>query len=128
MVLQLPRLTNSLRDPFDIDRAYLHRKSILQNLSQPSSAKSLDESELARKIVYKWEEASPEVRQAYKQFIGAVVDLIGGEVVSGEFREVAFTAYRLFSDRGEDDDDDTGIIAAKKYNFFLPLSSPTVGI
>lgn len=114
MVLQLPRLTNSLRDPFDIDRAYLHRKSILQNLNQPSSAKSLDESELARKIVYKWEEASPEVRQAYKQFIGAVVDLIGGEVVSGEFREVAFTAYRLFSDQGEDDDDDTGIIAAKK--------------
>ena len=125
MVLQLPRLTNSLRDPFDIDRAYLHRKSILQNLNQPryfslllllihlcyllksciiihhyihwailcliiskftrhqtqllcsiqcvlnpkaliffggglncSSAKSLDESELARKIVCNWEEGT----------------------------------------------------------------------
>uniref|UniRef100_A0A7C8YUZ9 RNA helicase n=1 Tax=Opuntia streptacantha TaxID=393608 RepID=A0A7C8YUZ9_OPUST len=120
MVLQLPRLTNSLRDPFDIDRAYLHRKSILQNLNQPS-AKSLDESELARKIVYNWEEASPEVRQAYKQFIGAVVELIGGEVVSEEFREVALTTYRLFSDQGEEDNDSRRI-AAKKYNLFLSIS------
>ncbi|CAO2818508.1 unnamed protein product [Amaranthus hypochondriacus] len=104
MVLQLPRLTNSLRDPFDIDRAYLHRKTILLNLNPPSKPNSLDESELARKIVYNWEEASPEVRQIYKQFIGAIVELIDGEVVSEEFHEVALTAYRLFSEQGVEQD------------------------
>lgn len=31
MLIQIPRLTNSLRDPFDIDQAYLHRKTLLQN-------------------------------------------------------------------------------------------------
>ncbi|KMS97778.1 hypothetical protein BVRB_5g123420 [Beta vulgaris subsp. vulgaris] len=104
MLLQLPRLTSSLREPFDIDSAYLHRKTLLQNLNRSSNANSLDESELARKIVYNWEEASPEVRQTYKQFTGAVVDLIDGEVVSEEFREVALTAYRLFSNQGEEED------------------------
>lgn len=41
--------------------------------------------------------ASPELRQAYKQFIGVVVELMKGEIVSEEFREVAFSVYRLFS-------------------------------
>ena len=68
-----------------------------------------------------WDVASPEVRQAYKQFIGAVVELIGGEVVSEEFREVALTTYRLFSDQGEEDNDSRRI-AAKKYNLFLSIS------
>lgn len=36
------------------------------------------------------------MRQAYKQFIGAVVDLVDGEMHSEEFREVALTVYRLF--------------------------------
>lgn len=36
MLLQLPRLTNALRDPFDVDQAYLHRKTILQNLNHSS--------------------------------------------------------------------------------------------
>lgn len=62
--------------------------------------------------------ASPEVRQAYKHFIGAVVDLIDGEVVSDEFREVALTAYRLFSEQG-DEDEDSRRIAEKKYSFSL---------
>ncbi|XP_074317082.1 DExH-box ATP-dependent RNA helicase DExH14 [Silene latifolia] len=105
MVLQLPRLTNSLRKPFDTDGAYLHRKSILHNLNRQSQAKSLDESEVARKIVYNWEQASSEVRQTYKQFIAAVVELIGGEVLSDELREVALAAYRLFSDTGEEEAD-----------------------
>lgn len=109
MLLQLPRLTNSLREPFDIDRAYLHRKTLLQNLNPQSTANSLDESELARKIVYNWEEASSEVRQAYKQFIHAVVELIDGEVASEDFREVALTAYRLFSDQVEEEEDIRGI-------------------
>ncbi|TXG51591.1 hypothetical protein EZV62_024115 [Acer yangbiense] len=98
MIVQLPRLTNSLRDPFDVDQAYLHRKTILHNLNKPrKSANSLDESELAKKIVHRWEEvASVEVRQAYKQFIGAVVELIDGEMPSEGFGEVALTAYHLF--------------------------------
>ncbi|GMH17017.1 hypothetical protein Nepgr_018858 [Nepenthes gracilis] len=113
MLLQLPRLTNSLRDPFDIDRAYLQRKAVLQNLKHRSSANSLEESELAKKIIYKWEEASPEVRQAYKQFVAAVVELIDREVASEEFREVAFTAYQLFS-RGGEEDEGTRLISEKK--------------
>lgn len=97
MLIQLPRLTNSLRDPFDADEAYLQRKLYLHNFfNQRSSASSLKESELAKKIVYKWDEASTEVRQAYKHFIGAVVELTGGEVVEEEFREVALTVYRIF--------------------------------
>lgn len=119
-----------------------------------SSASTIDESELARKIVYQWEEgilnayrllkiyvyvcifvwmylfishwicygvplllqicgaASFEVRQAYKQFIAAVVELIDGEVPSEAFREVALTAYRLFGPVEEDNVDRN--IAEKK--------------
>lgn len=51
--------------------------------------------------------ASPEVRQAYKQFIGAVVELIDREVPSEEFREVAFTAYRLFG-KPVDEEEESG--------------------
>ncbi|KAL2516059.1 U5 small nuclear ribonucleoprotein helicase [Forsythia ovata] len=105
MLLELPRLTNSLRLPFDADQAYLHRRSFLQNLKLHSSAASVDDSELARKIVHGWNKASAEVRQAYKQFIGAVVELMGGEVVSEEFREVALSVYRLFSAAAEDEED-----------------------
>ncbi|XP_074372527.1 DExH-box ATP-dependent RNA helicase DExH14 isoform X1 [Apium graveolens] len=106
MLLQLPRFTNSLRDPFDADEAYLQRKLYLQNLfnQRTSSASSLKESELAKKIVYKWDEASTEVRQAYKQFIGAVVELTGGEVVEEEFREVALTLYQIFCHHVEEEE------------------------
>ncbi|XP_062168571.1 DExH-box ATP-dependent RNA helicase DExH14 [Alnus glutinosa] len=114
MLLQLPRLTSSLRDPFDVDQAYLQRKIILQNHNRPrNSASSLDESELARKIVPRWEEASVEVRQAYKQFIVAVVELIDGEVPSEEFRVVALAVYRLFGRPGEEDNFDRNIAEKK---------------
>ncbi|KAF9667696.1 hypothetical protein SADUNF_Sadunf15G0050500 [Salix dunnii] len=98
MLVQLPRLTSSLRGPFDADQAFLQRKSILQNyLKKPNnSASLLYESELASKILAGWEEASTEVRQAYKQFVGGVVELIDGEVQSEEFREVALNVYRIF--------------------------------
>ncbi|XP_042499431.1 DExH-box ATP-dependent RNA helicase DExH14 isoform X2 [Macadamia integrifolia] len=105
MLIQLPRLTNSLRDPYDVDQAYLQRRVILQNQKAHKPGNSLDDSELARKIVPRWGEASSEVRQAYKQFIGAVVEFIDGEVVSEEFREVARTTYNLFRNPGEDWDD-----------------------
>lgn len=111
MLIQLPRLTNSLRGPFDVDQAYLQRKLILQNHKPRNSASSVNESELARKIVHRWEEASPEVRQAYKQFIGVVVELIDGEVPSEEFREVALTVYRLFG--GEEEASDRNIAEKK---------------
>ncbi|XP_071903958.1 DExH-box ATP-dependent RNA helicase DExH14-like isoform X3 [Coffea arabica] len=130
MLLELPRLTNSLRDPFDVDQAYLHRKTILQNLKPPSSANSVQESQLARKIVYRWDDASNEVRQVYKQFIGAVVELMGGEVVSEEFQEVALSVYKLFCTQLEDVEDDQvdKIIAEKKldlqklFGYEVPLS------
>lgn len=114
MLVQLPRLTNSLREPFDVDDAYLRRKNILQN--QDKSRKhvnSLDESELARNIVHRWEEASIEVREAYKHFVGAIVELIDKEVPSEEFHEVALTSYRLFS-RLRDEDDIDRIVTEKK--------------
>lgn len=49
--------------------------------------------------------ASTEVRQAYKQFIGAVVELTGGEVVEEEFREVALTVYRIFCHHVEEEEE-----------------------
>ncbi|KAF3438089.1 hypothetical protein FNV43_RR20845 [Rhamnella rubrinervis] len=113
MLVQLPRLTNSLRDPFDIDQAYLQRKLILQDHKPRNSASSIDESELARKIVHRWEEASIEVRQAYKQFIGAVVELIDGEVPSEEFREVALAVYRLYGGPEEEETVHTNISEKK---------------
>ncbi|XP_047313663.1 DExH-box ATP-dependent RNA helicase DExH14-like [Impatiens glandulifera] len=97
MLLQLPRLAHSLRDPFDVDQAYLQRKTIFQNLKPPRNGNSHDGSKLARRIVHLWDEAPIEVRQAYRQFIGAVVELMGGEVESEEFYELALTAYRLFA-------------------------------
>ncbi|KAH1074615.1 hypothetical protein J1N35_026943 [Gossypium stocksii] len=111
MLVQLPRLTNSLREPFDIDQAYLQRKIILETQKKAiNSGNPLDESELARKIVHRWEEAaSVEVRQVYKQFIGAVVELIDGDVPSEEFREVVLTAYRLFSGSVEEGEVDKNI-------------------
>ncbi|KAE8716018.1 hypothetical protein F3Y22_tig00110156pilonHSYRG00213 [Hibiscus syriacus] len=109
MLFQLPRLTNSLREPFDVDQAYLQRKIILQTQKKATnSGNPLDESELARKIVHRWEEgeaASVEVRQVYKQFVGAVVELIDGDVPSEEFREVALTAYHLFSSGSVEEDE-----------------------
>ncbi|EOY22054.1 hypothetical protein QUC31_007545 [Theobroma cacao] len=104
MLVQLPRLTNSLREPFDIDQAYLQRKIFLQSRNKATNGNQLDESDLARKIVHQWEEASVEVRQLYKQFIGAVVELIDGELLPEGFREVALTAYRIFSGTVEGDE------------------------
>ncbi|KAJ0974006.1 hypothetical protein J5N97_015971 [Dioscorea zingiberensis] len=94
MLLPVPRLTNSLRGPFDVDQAYLHRKSLLQNRQ---SKRSKDDPELARKLVPRWDEASSDVRQTYKQFLGALVELINGEISSEEFHEVAKTFYDFFS-------------------------------
>ncbi|KAF5178468.1 Dexh-box atp-dependent rna helicase dexh14 [Thalictrum thalictroides] len=96
MLIQLPRLANSLRDHFDVDKAYLQRKIFLNNHKSPRPVNALDDSELARKIVHRWEEASSEVRKVYKQFIGAILDLIDDEVRSEEFQEVAKTVYDLF--------------------------------
>lgn len=48
------------------------------------------------------------MRQAYKQFIGAVVELLNGEVVSEELHEVAQTVFALFGG------DDTEYDAAQR--------------
>lgn len=94
MLLPPPRLTGSLRPHYDVDQAYLDRKSILRTLN---SRRSKDDSELARKLVPQWDQASSEVRQAYKQFLGVVMELINGEVPSEEFQEVARTVYDLYN-------------------------------
>ncbi|KAH7549222.1 hypothetical protein JRO89_XS13G0000800 [Xanthoceras sorbifolium] len=81
---------------------------------EKSSANSLDESELARKIVHRWEGvASIEVRQAYKQFIGAVVELVDGEMRSEDFGEVALTAYHLFGGPAKEENFVDNIIEKK---------------
>ncbi|KAI3955130.1 hypothetical protein MKX01_034159 [Papaver californicum] len=107
MLVELPRLTNSLReDRYDVDQAYLQRKIILQNRNKPQRpGNSLDDSELARNIVRNWEQASSEVRQAYKRFLGSIVELIDGEVSSEEFRQVAKTVYHLFGAAPQQEDD-----------------------
>ncbi|KAI3929942.1 hypothetical protein MKW98_004096 [Papaver atlanticum] len=117
MLVELPRLTNSLRVPYDVDKAYLERKIFLQNQNKPQRpGNSLDDSELARNIVHNWEQASSEVRQAYKKFLGSVVELIDGEVSSEEFSQVAKTVYRLFGAPQQDDvkNNRSKISAAKK--------------
>ncbi|KAK1273205.1 hypothetical protein QJS04_geneDACA008017 [Acorus gramineus] len=110
MLVQLPRLTSSLRDHFDVDQAYLQRKSVLQSL-QPK--RSHDGSELARKIVHSWDEAPSDVRQAFKQFVSAVVELIDGEIVTEEFQETAKTIYDLFGYSELDISDDRKISEKK---------------
>lgn len=51
--------------------------------------------------------ASIDLRQAYKQFIAAVVELIDGEVASEYFREVALSVYNLFTGPRDEYEDDT---------------------
>lgn len=41
--------------------------------------------------------ASIEIRHAYRKFIGAVVELMNGDIVNDEFQEVAMKTYDLFS-------------------------------
>ncbi|WOL01441.1 DExH-box ATP-dependent RNA helicase DExH14 [Canna indica] len=110
MLVPLPRLTSSFRGPCDVDQAYLRRKRILESLK---SRRANDEPELARKLIPRWDEASDEVRQLYKQFVGSVIELINGEVSSEEFREVAKTAYELFGSP-ETDNNFTKSIPEKK--------------
>lgn len=51
-----------------------------------------------------WDDAPSDVRQAYKQFLGAVVELLNGEVVSGEFQQVAQAVYALFGGNAAESD------------------------
>lgn len=60
--------------------------------------------------------ASFELRQLYKQFVAAVVELMGDEVVSEEFQEVAIKAYKLFcvtSESEEEEERDKRILSKK---------------
>lgn len=57
--------------------------------------------------------ASSEVRQLYKQFIAAVVELMGGEMVSEEFREVALNVYWLFCATPEPENGDKKIMSER---------------
>lgn len=57
--------------------------------------------------------ASIEVRQAYRQFVGAVVELIGGVVINEEFKEAALAVYKLFGAREEEEKDNYMFIQKK---------------
>lgn len=59
--------------------------------------------------------ASFELRQLYKQFVAAVVELMGDEVVSEEFQEVAIKVYRLFcvTSESEEEERDKRILSKK---------------
>ncbi|KAG8095958.1 hypothetical protein GUJ93_ZPchr0013g36564 [Zizania palustris] len=94
MLAPLPRLTSALRGHYDADQAYLLRKSALQALTLP---RPRDEWEIARKIVPDWDNAPSNVRQAYKQFVGAVVELLNGEVVSEELLQISQAVYALYA-------------------------------
>lgn len=58
--------------------------------------------------------ASTEVRQAYRLFIGTVVELIDREVVSEELHEVGLAVYSLFAKPAEEEEDENKFIALKK--------------
>lgn len=58
--------------------------------------------------------ASPEVRQAYKQFIATVVELFDREVATEDFREVALAVYRLFAEPNEGEEDERRVVADKQ--------------
>ncbi|KAL6645584.1 hypothetical protein ACP70R_017192 [Stipagrostis hirtigluma subsp. patula] len=121
MLAPLPRLTSALRGHYDADQAYLRRKTVLQALTLP---RPRDEWELARKIVPNWDDAPSNVRQAYKQFIGAVVELLNGEVVSEELQQVAQAVYALFG--GDDTEYDAAQRALAKRNELESLVGYTV--
>lgn len=94
MLMQPPRLTNSLREHLDVDRAYLKRKEILQNIKSKGPR---DDLALARRLVHQWDDAPSDVWKAYKQFLAFLRNLIDGEFTSDEFQEVAIFIYGLFS-------------------------------
>ena len=48
-------------------------------------------------FIFSSDAASSNVRQTYKQFLGALVELINGETSSDEFHEIAKTIYDLFT-------------------------------
>ncbi|XP_020519141.1 DExH-box ATP-dependent RNA helicase DExH14 [Amborella trichopoda] len=102
MLIQLPRLTTSLREPIDVDHAYLQRKFILQKLQSQRSNNSLSDSALARMIIPHWNEASIDLQQVYREFLGSVLELIDGEVTSEEVQMVAKTVYDIFCALGVD--------------------------
>ncbi|GJQ93637.1 hypothetical protein Tco_0004776 [Tanacetum coccineum] len=129
MILKVARLSNSLRDlplAYSDDEAYFNHRN-----------RSVYDFEVARKIVYRWDQElmntydmdefceynaldlgwglcpSIEVRQAYRQFVGAVVELIDGVVNDEEFKEAALAVYRLFGVPGEEEEVNIRIIEKK---------------
>lgn len=65
--------------------------------------------------------ASSDVRQAYRQFLGALVEL-NSEMVSEEFRQVAKVVYDLFSSLDARHDEIRVISPEKRYSIFPILS------
>ncbi|CAN6469997.1 unnamed protein product [Victoria cruziana] len=109
MKFQLPRLTTSLRDNYDVDRAYVERKRTLRDLEQRRLGRN--NFELGHSIFSRWDEG--DVKQAYRQFLGAVIQLVNGEIDAEELKEVTRATYEIFS--GPDTDyDSNNWISEKK--------------
>ncbi|KAJ3673847.1 hypothetical protein LUZ60_005839 [Juncus effusus] len=110
MLAQLPRLTGALRGHYDVDEAYLRRKTLLQNLK---SKRSTDDSQLARILIPNWDEDSSELRQAFRQYLGALAE-INSEMVSDEFRQVVKSVYDLFNEINSGADEQRLITSSKR--------------
>lgn len=50
--------------------------------------------------------ASIEIRHTYRKFIGAVVELMNGDIIDDEFQQVAINTYDLFSSINANSDAD----------------------
>ncbi|XP_031489870.1 DExH-box ATP-dependent RNA helicase DExH14 isoform X2 [Nymphaea colorata] len=111
MKVQLPRLTTSLRDNYDVDRAYVERKWTLRDLERLRLR--TNDSQYRRKILCKWDEASDDVKQAYRQFLGAVIELTNGETDAEELKEVMRATYAIFSASDTDYDRNKWILEKK---------------
>eukprot|EP01018_Ginkgo_biloba_P014054 Gb_18049 [translate_table: standard] len=106
---QLPRLTTTLRASsqqsdyfYDIEKAYLERRHILQTKRRKKSATLVGNSDLAQKIIREWGTAPSDVRQTYEQFLAAVSELMDGDVSTEELHESAADIYNILHDFDDD--------------------------
>lgn len=61
------------------------------------SSATLRASDLAQRLMPIWKEAPSHVRKTYEEFLGAVAELLGGELHSEELYEAATTVYNILS-------------------------------
>lgn len=67
-----------------------------------SAFSTLGASDLAQKFLTSWKDAPYHVRKLYEEFLGAVAELVGGEVLSEELHDAASTVYIVLSTEVQD--------------------------